>query len=338
MKLQRVKSMTRVVAVGAMMGVALLGLGLGVSAVRAQSATAGYPGKPIRFVVPFGPGTSTDQGARFIGQRLGALLNQTVIIDNKPGANGFIAMQYVLGQPADGYTLAYGTNTTHAANISMFKSVPYDPVKDFTGVGGVTIGGGAIVVRPDFPARSIAELVTLARQNPGKYTFGSSSAFARIGIESLKHAAGIDLLNVPYKGSVPNVVEVMAGNVDITFDPLITMLPLIRSGKVRALGVSTLRRVPGLDDVPTVAEQGFPGYQVVAWQALFAPAATPPGIVNLLSGHVASIVRSREAIDFFRQNAMWDTLPMSSGELEIFLKAEIERWRIALKQAGIEAQ
>ena len=307
-------------------------------AAHAQPATQGFPNKPIRFVVPFGPGTSTDQGARFIGQRLGARLNQTVIIDNKPGANGFIAMQHVLNQPADGYTLAYGTNTTHAANVSMFKSMPYDPVKDFTGISGITIGGGAIVVRPDFPAKNIAELVALARLGPGKYTFGSSSAFARVGIENLKHAAGIDLLNVPYKGSVPNVVEVMAGNVDMTFDPLITMLPLIRSGKVRALGVSTQRRVPGLDDVPTVAEQGFPGYQVLAWQALFAPANTPPEIVTLLGGHVASIVRSREATDFFRQNAMWDTMPMHSGELGAFLKAEIERWRIALKQAGIEPQ
>lgn len=307
-------------------------------AAHAQAATPGFPNKPIRFVVPFGPGTSTDQGARFIGQRLGALLNQTVIIDNKPGANGFIAMQYVLAQPADGYTLAYGTNTTHAANLSMFKSLPYDPVKDFTGISGITIGGGAIVVRPDFPAKNMGELVALARLSPGKYTFGSSSAFARIGIENLKHAAGIDLLNVPYKGSVPNVVEVMAGNVDLTFDPLITMLPLIRSGKVRALGVSTQRRVPGLDDVPTVAEQGFPGYQVLAWQALFAPANTPPEIVTLLGGHVASIVRSREGADFFRQNAMWDTMPLHAGELGGFLKAEIERWRIALKRAGIEPQ
>ena len=305
---------------------------------HAQASAQGYPVKPLRFVVPFGPGTSTDQGARFIGQRLGELLKQSVVIDNKPGANGFIAMQHVLSQPADGYTLAYGTNTTHAANISMFKTMPYDPVRDFLPVSGVSIGGGAIVVRPEFPAKNIAELVALARQSPGKYTFGSSSAFARIGIENLKHAAGIDLLNVPYKGSVPNVVEVMAGNVDMTFDPLITMLPLIRSGKVRALAVSTQRRVPGLDDVPTVAEQGFPGYQVLAWQALFAPAGTPPEIVNLLGGHIGSILKTREAVEFFRQNAMWDTMPMATGELGTFLRAEIDRWRIALKQAGIEAQ
>lgn len=313
-------------------------LGPFAGTASAQATAQGYPVKPIRFVVPFGPGTSTDQGARFIGLRLGEILKQSVVIDNKPGANGFIAMQYVLNQPADGYTLAYGTNTTHAANISMFKSVPYDPVRDFLPVSGVSIGGGAIVVRPDFPAKNISELVALARQSPGKYTFGSSSAFARIGIENLKHAAGIDLLNVPYKGSVPNVVEVMAGNVDMTFDPLITMLPLIRGGKVRALAVSTQRRVPGLDDVPTVAEQGFPGYQVLAWQALFAPAGTPPEIVNLLGSHIGSILKTREAVDFFRQNAMWDTMPMATGELGTFLKAEIDRWRIALRQAGIEAQ
>ena len=304
----------------------------------AQSGTQAYPNKQIRLVVPFGPGTSTDQGARFIGQRLGELLKQNVVIDNKPGASGFIAMQYVLGQPADGYTLAYSTNTTHAANVSMFKSLPYDPVKDFAPVHGISIGGGAIVVRPDFPAKNIAEMVALARQNPGKYTFGSSSAFARIGIENLKHAAGVDLLHIPYKGSVPNVMEVIAGNVDLTFDPLITILTLIRSGKVRALAVSTQKRVPGLDEVPTVAEQGFPGYQVLAWQALFAPAGTPAEVVTLLSGHIAAILKSPEAIEFFRKNAMWDTMPIGPGELSAFHKAEIDRWRVALKQAGIEPQ
>lgn len=305
-----------------------------VSTAQAQS----YPNRPIRFVVPFGPGTSTDSGARFIAQKLGEVLKQTIVIDNKPGANGFIAMQAVLAQPADGYTLAYSTNTTHAANVSMFKAMPYDPVKDFVPISGVSIGGGAIVVRPDFPAKNIAELVALAKKSPGKYTFGSSSAFARIGIENLKTNAGIDLLNVPYKGSAPNVVEVMAGTVDMTFDPIITMLPLIRSGKVRALGVSTQRRVAGLDDVPTVAEQGFPGYQVLAWQALFAPAGTPPEAVTLLSNQIGIILKSQEAINFFRQNAMWDTLPMNSRELGAFLKTEIESWRLALKAAGMEPQ
>ena len=297
-----------------------------------------YPSRPIHFVVPFGPGTSTDQGARFVGQRLSELARQPVIIDNKPGANGFIAMQQVLSQAADGHTLAYGTNTTHAANVSMFKNVPYDPLRDFVGISGISIGGGAIVVAPAFPAKNIPELVALARQSPGKYTFGSSSSFARMGIETLKQSSGIDLLHVPYKGSAPNVVEVMAGTVDMTFDPLITMVSLIRSGKVRALGVSTQRRVAGLDDIPTVAEQGFPGYQFLAWQALFAAANTAPDIVRQLNTLVVSILKTREASDFFRQAAMWETMPMSTAELAAFTTAEIQRWRAIVKQAGIEMQ
>ena len=297
-----------------------------------------YPSRPIHFVVPFGPGTSTDQGARFVGQRLSELARQPVIIDNKPGANGFIAMQQVLSQAADGHTLAYGTNTTHAANVSMFKNVPYDPLRDFVGISGISIGGGAIVVTPAFPAKNIPELVALARQSPGKYTFGSSSSFARMGIETLKQSSGIDLLHVPYKGSAPNVVEVMAGTVDMTFDPLITMVSLIRSGKVRALGVSTQRRVAGLDDIPTVAEQGFPGYQFLAWQALFAAANTAPDIVRQLNTLVVSILKTREASDFFRQAAMWETMPMSTAELAAFTTAEIQRWRAIVKQAGIEMQ
>jgi tripartite-type tricarboxylate transporter receptor subunit TctC len=312
--------------------------GLVAPAAHAQSTAQAFPSKPIRFVVPFGPGTSTDQGARYIGQRLSELVHQPVVIDNRPGANGYIAMQSVLSQPADGYTLAYGTNTTHAANVSMFKNVPYDAVKDFVGISGIAIGGGAIVVAPGFPAKNIPELVALAKQNPGKYTFGSSSSFARMGIETLKHAAGIDLLHVPYKGSAPNVVEVMAGTVDMTFDPLITMISLIRAGKVRALGVSTQRRVPGLEEIPTVAEQGFPGYQFLAWQALFAPANTPPEIVKQLNALIVSILKTSAAADFFRQAAMWETMPMSTTELAAFVAAETEHWRTIVKQAGIEMQ
>lgn len=307
-------------------------------AAHAQSAAQAFPSRPIRFVVPFGPGTSSDLQARFIGQRLTKLTGQPVIIDNKPGANGFIAMQYVLSQPADGYTLVVGGTTTHAGNVSLFKSLPYDPVRDFVGISGLAIGGGAIIVRPAFPAKNIAELVALARQNPGKYTYASSAAFARVAIETLAHASGIDLLHVPYKGGSSTAVEVMAGTVDMAFEPLVTLLPLIHGGKVRVLGVSTQRRIPGLEDIPTVAEQGLPGYRVAGWLALFAPANTSPDIVNQLNTLIVSILKTPEASDFFRQNAMWDTMPMRSAELGAFVKAEIELWRKAVKQAGIEVQ
>ena len=304
----------------------------------AQSTSQSFPNRPIRFVVPFGPGTSSDLQARFIAQRLTKLSGEPIIIDNRPGANGLIAMQYVLSQPADGYTLAVGGTTTHAGNVSLFKSLPYDPIKDFVGISGLGVGGGAIIVRPGFAAKNIGELIALAGQNPGKYSYASGAAFARVAIETLAHTSGISLLHVPYKGGASTAVEVMAGTVDLAFEPLVTLIPLINSGKVRVLGVSTQKRIPGLDDIPTVAEQGLPSYRAVGWLALFAAVNTPPDIVTQLNSLIVSILKTQEANDFFRQNAMWETMPMSSVELGAFVKAEIELWRKAVKQAGIEAQ
>jgi len=305
---------------------------------NAESNSQPYPSRPIRFVVPFGPGTSSDLQARYIGQRLTKLIGQPVIIDNKPGANGFIAMQYVLSQPSDGYTIAVGGSATHGSNPGLFKTLPYDPIKDFVGISGLSIGGGAIFVRPGFPAKNIAELISLSLLSPGKYTYASGAPFARVAIETLAQASGINLLHVPYKGNSSIAAEVMAGTVDIGFEPLVTLIPLINSGKVRVLGVSTQKRILGLEEIPTVAEQGLPGYRTLGWLAFFAPVSTPADIVTQLNGLIVSILKTADAKEYFRQNTTWETMPMSSAEVGSFIKAEIELWRKAVKQAGIEVQ
>jgi len=306
--------------------------------VAAQSAAMGFPSKPIRIVVPFGPGTSTDLQARFVGNELARLINQPVIIDNKPGAAGIVGTQFALAQPADGYTIIFGGTTSHAGNVSLFKALPYHPLKDFVPVSGVSIGGGAFVVSPNFPAKSIPELIALAKQNPGKYSYGWASAFSRVAVASLMHESGINLLDVPYKGSSSLSSEVLTGTVDVAFEPIVTLLPLIKSGKLRALGVSSAKRAPGLEEIPSVAEQGLPNYQFLGWLCVFSKTGTPPEVVSHLNTLINTVLKTPKAADFFRQNAVWEPMIQTPAETRRFVEKEIELWREGVKQAGIEPQ
>ncbi len=310
---------------------------LAVAGAQAQSPAAGFPNKPIRIVVPFGAGTTTDQGARFIGQRISEITKQPVIVDNKPGANGFIALQYVLQQPADGYTIVVGTNTTHAANLSLFKKLPYDPVADFEPVTAMIIGGVVLAISPNTPARNVQELIALAKKKPGKMTFGAANSSSRAGGEVMRELAGIDIVHVPYK-TLPNAItDVIGGQVDMVFGDAPAIMPHVRAGRLLALGVSTRARMPGYEDIPTVAEQGVPGYEVAGWLAVFAPRGTPKEVVARLNELIVPIMKSDEAAKFFGQNA-WKPFAGTPGELAAFQKQEIDRWARLVKSAGIQPE
>lgn len=304
----------------------------------AAQSSAGFPSKPIRIVVPFGPGTSTDLQARFVGNELGKLVNQPIVIENKPGAAGIVGTQYALTMPADGHTIVFGGTTSHAGNVSLFKSLPYHPLKDFVPVSGVAIGGGAFVVAPSSPIRNIQDLVAAARKNPGKLSYGWASAFSRVAVASLMHESGIQLLDVPYKGSASLSSEVLAGTVDLAFEPIVTLLPLIKNGRLRAIGVSSAKRAPGLEEVPTVAEQGLPKYSFLGWLCVFAKTGTPPEIVNQLNGLINTVLKTQQARDFFAQNAVWEPMVMTPAETYRFVESEIELWRQGVKEANIEPQ
>ena len=223
----------------------------------AQTA-ANFPDRLVRIVVPFGAGTTTDQAARFIAQRITEQTKQTVIVDNKAGANGFIGVQYMLSQPADGYTILIGTNTTHAANRALFKKLPYDPVADFIPLTGVIVGGVVLTVSPNMPVNNVPELIALLKKSPGKYTFGSGNSSSRGGGEVFKDLAGVDILHVPYKALPMAITDLMGGQIDMVFGDAPAVMPHVRAGKLKALGVSTRTRMPGYEDIPTVAEQGGP--------------------------------------------------------------------------------
>lgn len=296
---------------------------------------ASFPNRPMRIIVPFAAGTTTDQAARYIAQKITDYYKQPVVVDNRAGANGFIALQYLLSQPADGYTFTIGTNTTHAANSALFKKLPYDPVADFVPLSGVTIGGVVLVVAASTPANNVQELLALAKTR--KMTFGSGNSSSRAGGEVLRELAGVDLLHVPYKALPAAITDVIGGQIDMVFGDAPAVMPLVKAGKLKALGVSTKERMPGYEEIPTIAEQGVKGYETNGWLAAFAPKGTPPDIADKLSKMIADIMRTPEAAKYFGANA-WKPIPSTREELAAFQKAELARWARLVKNAGIEPE
>ncbi len=307
------------------------------SAQAQAPAAQAFPNKPVRFVVPFGAGTTTDLAARFIAKHFTDITKQPVVVENKAGANGFIALQYVLSQPADGYSIVIGTNTTHAANAALFKKLPYDPVADFVPISGVIVGGVVLAVSPSLGVNNVQELIALARQRPGKLTFGSGNSSSRAGGEVMKDLGGINILHVPYKTLPMAITDVIGGQIDMVFGDAPAVMPLVRSGKLRALGVSTRARMPGYENIPTIAEQGVAGYEVSGWLGAFAPKGTPPDVAERLNQLIAGIMRTPEAAKYFGENA-WTPIPGSRDDLAQFQRAELARWARLVKSAGIEPE
>ena len=315
----------------------LLVAALFTAAAGVQAQAQSFPNKPVRFVVPFGAGTTTDLAARFIAKHFTDITKQPVVVENKAGANGFIALQYVLSQPADGYTIVIGTNTTHAANASLFKKLPYDPVTDFVPISGVIVGGVVLAVSPSLGVNNVQELIALAKQRPGKLTFGSGNSSSRAGGEVMKDLGGINILHSPYKTLPMAITDVIGGQIDMVFGDAPAVMPLVRSGKLRALGVSTRARMPGYETIPTIAEQGVAGYEVSGWLGAFAPKGTPTDVAERLNQLIAGIMRTPEAAKYFGENA-WTPIPGSREDLAAFQRAELARWARLVKSAGIEPE
>jgi len=296
-----------------------------------------YPTKPITFVVPFAAGSATDQLARALGQSVSEQGKQAVVVDNKPGASGFLAAQFVAKASPDGHTVLITTNTTHAANEHLYKSMPYDPVKDFAPVTLLGKGGQIMIVNPKVEAKSVAEFVALAKKNPGKLTFGSGSSSSRIAGELLQQMAGIQVLHIPYKSNPLAITDLLGGQIDLMITDTSTGMPQVKSGKLRALGYSTQKRSAQLPEVPTIAEAGVKGYDMGYWFAAYVPAGTPPAVVARLNELLIHGVKSAAAKAFFDTagSEMWTTSP---DELAKFQAAETQKWGKVIKAAGIEPE
>ncbi|MEB0059367.1 tripartite tricarboxylate transporter substrate binding protein [Variovorax sp. RTB1] len=302
----------------------------------AQAQT--FPEKSITFVVPFAAGTATDQIARALGNAVTAETKQPVVIDNKAGASGFIASQNVAKAPADGYTVLITTNTTHAANEHLYKKLPYDPVKDFAPITALGKGGQIMVVAPDFPAKTVAEFIALAKKDPGKYSFGSGSSSSRMAGELLQQMAGIKLLHVPYKSNTLAVTDLLGNQINMMITDTATGLPQVKAGKLRALGMSSAQRSPLAPDVPTIAEAGVKGYQMGYWFAAYAPAATPPAVVKRLNELLVKAAKSDAARTSFYATTGTEVFTTTPDELAKFQAAESQKWGSIVKAAGIEAE
>jgi tripartite-type tricarboxylate transporter receptor subunit TctC len=303
----------------------------------AFATRADYPEKPITFVVPFAAGSATDQLARALAKEITDATRATVIVDDKPGASGFIGAEAVRKAAPDGYTVFITTNTTHAANEHLYKKLPYDPVKDYAPVTGLGKGGQVMVVNPSSPAKSVKDFIELAKQSPGKLSFGSGSSSSRIAGELFQQMAGIKLIHVPYKSNPNAVNDLLGGQIDMMITDTATGLPQVQAGKLRALGMSGLKRSPLAPDIPTIDEAGLKGYEMSYWFAAYVPAKTPPAVVAKLRDLLLAAEKGAAAKAFYTSTGT-DPFGTTPDELATFQAAESAKWGKIIKAAGIEPE
>jgi tripartite-type tricarboxylate transporter receptor subunit TctC len=305
-------------------------------AMLAAAQAPAYPDKPIRIVSPFPVGGIADTFAREIGKKLTEAWGQPVVIDNRTGAGGNIGADIVAKSAPDGYTLVIGNIGTHAVNVSLFPSMPYDTIKDFTPIVHVLDAEGLLVVNPQIKATTVPELIALARSEPGRLSYGSGGlgTTSHLAGELFKSMTKVDIVHVPYKGNVPAITDLLGGQTAMAFATMPTVLPHVRAGKLRPLAVLGATRSPALPDVPTVAES-VPGFEVSNWIGLFAPAGTPPAIVARLNAEVQKIMRSPE-IQKRLETEGAKFIPMSPEQFAAFQKAELSKWAKTIKDANIK--
>ena len=310
------------------------GLALGSASSFAQ---ADYPNKPIRLVVGFAPGGSTDIVARIIAQRLGERLGQNVIVDNKAGAGGTIGADIVAKAPADGYTLTLGTTSTHAIAAGAYSKLPYDPVASFTQLSLVASTPYLLVVHPQVKANTLAEFVALAKSQPGKLNYASAGngTATHLAMEMLKDVAGIDMLHVPYKGNAPADLAILGGEVQSVFGSMPALLQNTKAGKVRPLAVGTLARSPALPD-PTVAELGYPGFEAALWLGIMAPANLPKPIADRLHKELIAIVATPEFKAAMDANGAEPVSSASPAEFREMLRGQVVKFVKITKAVGIK--
>jgi tripartite-type tricarboxylate transporter receptor subunit TctC len=310
------------------------------AALHAACATAQtWPAKPIRLMVPFPPGGSTDIVARIVAQKLGERLGQSIVIENRGGAGGTIGTALVAKSAPDGYSLGVASTSTHVVAPGVYAKLDYDPVKDFAPVGLMAISPYLLVVNPSVPAKSVQELVALARAQPGKLNYASAGvgSTTQLAMEMLKFASGTYVLHIPYNGNGPAGTAVVAGQVDILFGSLPALLTFAKSGRVRALAVGTPKRSPSLPDVPTVAESGYPGFDASLWLAIVAPAGTPQPIIERLNKELNALVAAAETREAF-DKAGTEPLTGTPADLAAMIRDGVPKYAKIIKAAGVKPE
>lgn len=308
------------------------------SNVMAQTTAAGFPSKPMRIVVTFTPGGAPDIIARLLGERMSASWGQSVLIDNKPGSGGNIGSDFVAKSAPDGHTIVVGTVGTHSINGALYAKMPYDMVKDFSPVSLVATTPNMLVINNEVPAKTLRELIDLGKKE-GKMSFASSGSGTSIHVsgELFKSMTGIDMTHIPYKGRASAIPDLLGGRVTMMFDNMPSSLPLVREGKLRALGVTSLKRASAAPEIPTLAESGLPGFEAVSWFAVFAPAGTPKAIVDKLQMEISRILKLPDIAKRLTDIGL-EPIGSTAEELASYQRTEIVKWAKVVKDSGATAE
>jgi tripartite-type tricarboxylate transporter receptor subunit TctC len=294
-----------------------------------------YPSRPVRMIVPYVAGGPVDSMARLLVPRLVDVWGQQVVIDNRGGANSIVGSEVAARSAPDGYTLAL-ISASFTVNVSLYPKLPFDAVRDFTPITLVASGPGMLVTHPSLPVRSLKELIALAKAKPGALSYGSAGSGAptsHLGMELLKISAGIDIVHVPYKSMAPALIDVLGGQIQMSMPTVNAVLPHIRSGRLRAIGVSSLQRSPTAADVPTLAEAGMPGYEAINWFAIIGPSGIPAAIAEKIHADTAEVLKAPELRDRIGAAGM-EPKSMPPAELAAYIKTEIVKWGKAVKASG----
>ncbi|HZN25748.1 MAG TPA: tripartite tricarboxylate transporter substrate binding protein [Burkholderiales bacterium] len=310
--------------------------------LAAQATTAyaqAYPAKPIRLIVPFPPGGGVDFIGRIVGQKLSERLGQQVAIDNRAGANGIVGLEALKVAPPDGYTIAAASAGPLTVNPFIYAKLPYDTVRDFTHIANMVNFPLLLVTHPSLPVKNVKELIALARAQPGQVTYShpGSGNSGHLAGELFNSLAKVKILAIPYKGTAPAVVAVLAGEAHLTYSSIPTILPHVRSGRVRALGIGNAQRIPSLPDFPTIAEMGLPGYEAYAWGGMIGPANMPPPVVQRLNREIVDILKQKDVTDRMLSEGTVPT-PSTPEEFTAYIKSELKKWGEVVKMAGIKAE
>jgi tripartite-type tricarboxylate transporter receptor subunit TctC len=321
--------LTRRAAVAAIM---LAGVTASASAVSAADV---YPSRIVKLLVPFPAGSATDVEARFLAEKVGALLGQKVLVDNKPGANGNIGAAEVARAAPDGYTLYLATNSTHSANVHLYNKMPFDPVADFVPIARLTRNPLVMVVAKDFPAKNLADFIAYAKANPGKLSYGTGNTGSMAAAQLVKSMASVDAVRVSYPGTPQAITDLLGGRIEFVITDVAVTREFINQGSLRALGVTTSAKVSSLPDVAPMAEVGLPGYDFAAWSGLFAPKGTPDDIVRVLNKAFVEVMATPEAKKFFADIGLEPDTSTPEG-LADHVKTQTELWGRIIKESGLE--
>jgi tripartite-type tricarboxylate transporter receptor subunit TctC len=329
---------TRTVLRAACAAVTVAMLGVLPAPAHAADAPAAFPSKPVRLIVPFPPGGSTDILARAVGQKLSESWGQPVVIDNRPGAGGIIGMELGAKSAPDGYTLVMGHVGTLAANPALYKSLPYDPLRDFAPITLIAMVPNVLVVGPAVSSRTVAELVALAKSKPGALDYGSggNGSAAHLATEYFKLKAGLDLQHIPYKGTAPALADLLGGQIALMITGLPPVLPHVKSGKLRILGVASARRLKQFPENPTIAESGVPDYEATQWYGILAPAQTPKDVVARMNRDIVKTLKEPTVTEKLASEGA-DPVGNSPEQFASFIKSEIDLWGRVIRATGARA-